>query len=247
MNGKSILCEGGERFVDAVIFDVDDTLYDQLQPFKKAFLFHFKHLSDVPIEKLYLSSRKHSDRLFHKSEAGTVSLLELHTYRIMAACEEFGIDIKYEEAVKFQKTYEKEQKKIAPFPEIITLLERLCQKNKQLAILSNGPHQHQLMKVRQLGLTKWIPAENIFISGAIGCAKPDPAAFLYVEKKLQLKKEKAVYIGDSFENDVIGAKQAGWKAIWMNHRKRDMPDSRVFPDKIVYSPRELLDLADFCL
>ncbi|WP_121661841.1 HAD family hydrolase [Metabacillus litoralis] len=228
--------------MDTIIFDVDDTLYDQLKPFKNAFTSNFKHLTDISIEKLYISSRKHSERLFDKSEAGTVSLLELHTYRIMAACKEFEIEINENEAITFQRTYEEEQKKITLYPEIERLLELLSHKGKQLGILTNGPHQHQLMKINQLGLTRWIPEEHIFISGAIGSAKPALLAFETVEKKLLLNKNHTVYIGDSFDNDVIGAKKAGWYSIWMNHRKKDIPLSSIQPDKIIHTPKELLDL-----
>lgn len=230
--------------MDTIIFDVDDTLYDQLQPFKNAFTSNFEHLTDVPVEKLYISSRKHSDSLFDKSEAGTVSLLELHTYRIMEACKEYNIEINENKAIKFQRTYEEEQKKITLFPEIEILFELLNKKGKQLGILTNGPHQHQLRKINQLGLTRWIPEENIFISGAIGCAKPTPLAFKTVEKKLLLNKNHTVYIGDSFDNDVLGAKKAGWNSIWMNHRKKDIPQSKIQPDKIINTPKELLELID---
>jgi putative hydrolase of the HAD superfamily len=230
--------------VETILFDVDDTLYDQLQPFKNAFDTYFKHLTNVPIEKLYVASRKHSDTLFNKSEAGTISLLELQTYRIMTACKDFGIDIHYQEAVEFQEIYEMEQKKITLFPEIEKLLEQLTEKDKQLGILTNGPHEHQLMKINQLGMTRWIPIENIFISSAIGCAKPDSHAFSIVEKNLSINKDKTVYIGDSFDNDVIGAKQVGWNSIWMNHRNKEKPISTIYPDKIIKSPKELLDLID---
>ncbi|MFJ7935607.1 HAD family hydrolase [Sporosarcina sp. NPDC096371] len=230
--------------MDTVIFDVDDTLYDQLNPFKRAFILNFKHLSNVPIEKLYVSSRRYSDTLFNKSEAGTISLLELHTYRIIAACKEFDIDIDYNEAIEFQNTYEIEQKKITLIPEMEKLIELLYQKNKQLGILTNGPHQHQLTKINQLGLTRWIPIENMFISEAIGSAKPSSSAFHIVERKLQLNKDKTVYIGDSFENDIIGAKKVGWNAIWMNHRKKNRPVSTISPDKIVDRPKELFGLID---
>ncbi|WP_404331755.1 HAD family hydrolase [Mesobacillus maritimus] len=230
--------------MDTILFDVDDTLYDQLQPFKNAFKMSLSHLTNAPIEELYVSSRKHSDTLFNKSEAGTITLIELHTYRIMTACKEFGIEISYNEAIEFQKTYEEHQKKITLFPEIESLLELLNKKDKQLGILTNGPYQHQLMKIKQLGLTKWIPKENIFISSAIGSAKPDPLAFESVEKKLNLNKVKTVFIGDSFENDVIGAKQVGWNSIWMNHRKKTKPGNTFHPDKIISTPKELLDFID---
>lgn len=228
--------------MDTIFFDVDDTLYDQLHPFKNAFDINFKHLTNVPIEKIYVSSRKHSDTLFNKTEAGTIPLLEMQTYRIIAACKDYGIEIQYQEAVEFQKIYEMEQKKITLFPEIEKLLELLIKKDKQLGILTNGPHQHQLMKIKQLGMTRWIPKEHIFISGAIGSAKPDSQAFNIVEKHLSINRDKTVYIGDSFDNDVIGAKQVGWKSIWMNHRNKNKPISTIYPDKVINSPKELLDL-----
>jgi putative hydrolase of the HAD superfamily len=230
--------------MDTIIFDVDDTMYDQLQPFKIAFERQFKHIKKVPIEKLYISSRKHSDTLFNESEAGTISLAELHTYRIKTACKDFGIEISDQEALEFQRAYENEQKKIVLFPEIERLFELLSKKDKQLALLTNGPYEHQRMKIDQLGLTRWVPKEHIFISGAIGSAKPAPEAFLIVEKTLRLGKEKTVYIGDSFENDVAGAKRVGWNAIWMNHRKKELPLSAIQPDKIITTPNELLELVD---
>jgi putative hydrolase of the HAD superfamily len=230
--------------MDTIIFDVDDTLYDQLQPFKVAFEKQFKYVTGVPIDKLYIASRKYSDSLFDQSEAGTISLLELQTHRIMAACQDFGIEIAYQEAIDFQETYLGEQKKITLFPEIELLFNALHKRNKQLAILTNGPEQHQSMKIHQLGLTRWVPKENLFISGAIGYAKPAPQTFEIVEKRLNLKKDTTVYIGDSFDNDVVGAKQAGWHAIWMNHRQKDTPRSVFQPDKILQTPKELLDLVD---
>ncbi|WAA08571.1 HAD family hydrolase [Fervidibacillus albus] len=226
--------------METIIFDVDDTLYDQLRPFQNAFHTVFPELKDAPIEKLYVSSRRHSEKMFEKSERGEISLLELHTYRIMAAFRDFNIDIEYDKAVQFQKVYETEQKKITIFPEMGDLLDLLIEKKKRIAVLTNGPHQHQLMKVNRLGLTRWIPMEHIFVSGAIGSAKPNLETFRFVEKNMQLDKEKTIYIGDSFENDIIGAKRAGWQAIWMNHRKREIQDAPVTPDQIVYSPKELL-------
>lgn len=107
---------------------------------------------------------------------------------------------------------------------------------------TDGDGDHQSMKIKQLNLAKWIPVEHFFISGKIGHAKPKQEVFHYIEKNLQLDKTKTVYIGDSFENDIVGAKEAGWHAIWMNHRKRNAPVSTVKPDHTVHHGKELLDL-----
>lgn len=227
--------------INTVIFDLDDTLYDQLLPFKIAVESCFKeHVPKLPIEQLFVASRKYSDEVFDKSEQGLISLEELHTYRIISACKEFGIELSHDDAVKFQNIYRNQQEKIVLFPDMEKLLGKLVNHQMQLALLTNGPYEHQLMKIKQLGLTKWIPQQNLFISEAIGSAKPHPSAFHYVEEKLGLSNQATVYIGDSFQNDIVGARQVGWHAIWLNHRKKIATISVDYGNKLVFSAGELL-------
>lgn len=240
---EKILISERKLTVDTIIFDVDDTLYDQLIPFEKALRKSLKNsVSDHIINQLYVSSRKHSDALFEKTQAGTISLIDMQTYRISAACQECGIEISNQDAVDFQDRYLEEQYKITLFKNTEKLLDFLYNQNKQLAILTNGNESHQSMKIKQLGLTKWIPEEHHFISEAIGYAKPNKEIFLHVEKQLRLEKSKTVYIGDSFDNDVIGAKQVGWHSIWMNHRERKVPNLNTKPDVVIVNPKKIFDV-----
>ena len=56
---------------------------------------------------------------------------------------------------------------------------------------------------------------------------------------MQLKPEETWFIGDTFEVDVVGAKNAGWHVIWFNHRKRPMPEGNIVPDIEVQTAKEL--------
>ena len=229
--------------MDTIIFDVDDTLYDQAVSFKNT----CKKMIDIPftdqeLDKLYIISRKYSDALFDDQVAGKIAVREMHIRRMKDACAEVGIDMTDQQALDFQEAYVAEQQRINLFDEVTELLDLLVENKKQIAILTNGAKGHQSMKINQLKLNRWFPAENIFISGAIGYAKPSLETFAFLERKLGLDKAKTVYVGDSFANDMVGAKQAGWHAVWMNHRNRNMPDDSVKPDKVLYSARELLEL-----
>ncbi|MCL7749938.1 HAD family hydrolase [Halalkalibacter alkaliphilus] len=230
--------------MDTIIFDVDDTLYDQAQSFYKTVRKLFQEpFSDEEIDQLYKASRKYSEILFDQSEAGEISQFEWQTGRIMAACKDFNIPIDTEKATVFHEMYVTEQKNITLFPEVEELLNVLYKEGKQLGILTNGEEKHQAMKIKQLNLSRWIPAEMTFISGTIGHAKPKREVFDFIEQKMDLDQTKTVYIGDNFEKDIIGAKQAGWQAIWMNHRKKDLPTHATYkPDKEVHSAKELLGL-----
>ncbi|WP_138419610.1 HAD family hydrolase [Aquibacillus sediminis] len=230
--------------MDTIIFDVDDTLYDQAQSFHKTVRKLFQEpLSDEDIDQLYKANRKYSEILFDQSEAGEISQFEWQTGRIIAACKDFNLPIDQEKAATFHETYVAEQQNIALFPEVEELLNKLYQEGKQLGILTNGEEKHQAMKIKQLGLSRWIPAEKTFISGTIGHAKPKREVFDFIEKKMNIDPPQTVYVGDNFEKDIVGAKQAGWQAVWMNHRKKEIPvDSAYNPDNEVHSAKELLDL-----
>ncbi|SFL70285.1 putative hydrolase of the HAD superfamily [Gracilibacillus orientalis] len=230
--------------MQTIIFDVDDTLYDQLQPFRNAVHQQLDtSFTDSEIGSLYKTSRKYSDEVFEKYMSGEITALELQTYRMTKACEEFEIALSYDQAVRFQDVYLSELKKIQLLDPMKRLLEQLSKQGKQLAVLTNGEFDHQMMKVKQLQLTNWIPTEHIFISGDLGYSKPSLEVFNHIEKKLKIEKQETLYIGDSFEHDIFGAKRAGWKAAWMNHRKRKVSQHDIIPDYIVERPDDILVIA----
>ncbi|KAB8127477.1 HAD family hydrolase [Gracilibacillus oryzae] len=229
--------------MQTIIFDVDDTLYDQALSFHRT----FQKLIDSDktyeqLDQIYRKSRKYSEILFDQSEKGEISIKDWQIGRITKAFEDFGIQIDEEEAVRFDQEYKEEQRKISLFPEIKQLLTELKQQGKQLAILTNGEESHQALKIAQLQLDKWIRKDHIFISGTHGIAKPKREIFDIVAAEINSIPEQTVYIGDSFEKDVVGAKQAGWQAIWMNHRNRSIPANSPYkPDEEFHHAKELLD------
>lgn len=112
-----------------------------------------------------------------------------------------------------------------------------------MGVITNGPGNHQNKKVENLNLNKWINEDNIFISEIVNMSKPDEKLFKFVQEKMDLDLDNTFYIGDSYDNDVIGAKRAGWKMIWINRRNSKIPENAHFyPDYIVKNDKELLDL-----
>ncbi len=58
------------------------------------------------------------------------------------------------------------------------------------------------------------------ISAIFGAAKPDPKIFRAALEKANVKAEESVHVGDSLEDDVRGAYQAGIRAIWLDRSGR---------------------------
>lgn len=236
MWSASVFSKGAKK-VTAIIFDVDDTLYDQLRPFQQAYEknFDFK----LPLEVLFKFSRSYSDQVFDQVEHGKISLLEMQIYRITKALERFNIKITSQQAENFQRDYQFYQGQIELLPEMKEALD-LCQSHHfQLGIITNGPAAHQRKKIELLNLFNWIAEENIFISGESGFAKPDSRLFQLAEEKMNLKKPTTYYVGDSFNNDVLGAKRFGWQSIWINHREHAPTNPMILSDFIVDSQLSL--------
>lgn len=223
----------------AFVFDVDDTLYDQVQPFKRAYIKLFGR-EDDNIDKIFVSSRKYSDEVFEASESGLMTMEEMYIYRIRGALGDFGISVSDERALAFQRYYEEFQREITMSGQIKRLLSDLRPRAK-MGVITNGPTKHQWSKINALGLTKWIPGQNILVSGEVGAAKPGRKIFDLAIDRMELDKNEAYFVGDSPENDVAGAANAGWKTIWFNRRNREDALS-VKPDYTVRSEGELYDL-----
>ncbi|HEM5043028.1 TPA: HAD family hydrolase [Streptococcus suis] len=225
----------------ALIFDVDDTLYDQIQPFERALERHIE-VAREQIEPLYLSFRRYADEVFEATAIGKMSLKDSHIYRMKHALADFGYQVSEATALAIQIDYDyfQGQIELSPvFPEIFSW----CQaQGIAMGIITNGPYRHQLRKIRTMGLVNWFELEHVLISGQVGITKPNPAIFQLMEERLEMSGEDICYLGDSFENDVVGAKAANWKAIWFNHRKRIEPIAPYQADKVVTDWDELVEV-----
>ena len=212
-----------ENRMIGLVFDVDDTLYEQIVPFKNAYKSLFD--MDIDTEKFYLLSRYYSDVKFEASRNGEMTMDEYHIYRIQEAAKDLGVCLSDEQALNMQKEYKKNQQKLQMSNITISILDLAKENNVKLGIITNGPSEHQWSKVKALGVEKWIDKENIIVSGDYGINKPDVRIYEIMQEKLQLPNDFLYYIGDSLENDIVGANNAGWKSIWINRYKRKLPEN----------------------
>lgn len=224
----------------ALLFDLDDTIYDQFVPFYQAFTKTFSY-DDISIEELFITSRKLSEEAFLLFENGKIERREMFIYRMKKALLQFNKSCTDEEALFFQNEYKIFSDKIYLLPDMQKLLSYCQKKHIILGIITNGFSNNQRKKIEVLNLQRWIPETHIFISSEVGVSKPNSRIFQIVEEKLCLKKEEKYFVGDSFTSDIIGAKKAGWKAVWFNRRNIRQPDNLIKPDYVVSSEEKLLN------
>jgi len=117
------------------------------------------------------------------------------------------------------------------YPEVSTVLELWHQQGIPLVIISNFDSRlHGLLK--QLGLAPFFSA--VVISSEVGAAKPDPAIFERAIAPYGISPQQAWHIGDSWQDDVLGAQAAQLQPIWLRRATRLLPDSGIeHPNSVV--------------
>ena len=193
----------------AVIFDLDDTLYSKSEVFFKTFC-QFATPS-IDAESLYLTYQKRSDEAFEKFSAGEISLSQSHLERVSNTFKDVGIELSSEKIQAFIKAYQDTLNAITLSEEWIEVFQQCNKESYQIAILTNGPTNHQKNKLYQLNLSKWIPEDFWFISESIQAKKPSIQAFHHVESRISA--DEYFMIGDDIKTDITGAIQANWHPI----------------------------------
>ena len=220
-----------------LVFDLDDTLYDMTQPFKKAYA---KYLSqyNLDVDELFVLNHHYSDAIFPKVMSGEMSVDECGAYRIKRALEDYDIYLTQEEAMAFQLEYRYNQGHIT-LSETVKEMLTYVKEHAQLALYTNGVSDHQWKKLAVINLEQWMDKSCMFVSGDIGYAKPDVKGYELIESKMNAKKEELYFVGDSISMDMAGAKGSGWNMIFVNRRNHDLSTSKYQPDFIVNNEEEM--------
>ena len=95
---------------------------------------------------------------------------------------------------------------IRPFPEAIDVLTTLQERGYRLGIVSNWSWNLR-NRVTQAGLDSFF--ELVWASAYAGCNKPHPGIFQQALARMDLPAGRALYVGDSYRHDVVGARNAG--------------------------------------
>ena len=220
----------------AVIFDLDDTLYSKNEVFFKTFCQFATPTIDA--ESLYLTYQKRSDEAFEKFSSGEITLSQSHLNRVYNTFKDVGIELTSEKIQAFIKAYKDNLNSITLSKEWIEVFQQCNKESYQIAILTNGPTNHQKDKLYQLNLSKWIPEDFWFISESIQVKKPSIQAFHHVESNISA--DEYFMIGDDIHTDIKGAIQANWHPIQFT--KYHQMDAENYSCDVAKEPKDIFPL-----
>lgn len=222
----------------AVLFDVDDTIFDRnraqhlvLEIIVRKLPEVFTNLEKERIKAAFIESDQITTRDF---DAGAPSE-GLRDVRSRLFLQILGINEKYTDTIT--EMYVREYPAVnAPVPGAKYIVSKLSRKYKT-GIVSNGFSDVQYTKLETIGLRQEFTC--IVLSEEIGIRKPNPEIFQYAVDAMKLKPGECMYVGNSYTNDVIGAANAGMMTCWFNREQVESASGDIRPDLIINDLAEL--------
>lgn len=204
---------GGVPPVRAVIFDLDDTLFDDHA---------CMHAGLVALEQLHppLAGRGRTElmaeyqaalaHLLPEWSAGRLTLQDFRHRRFELLFGQWGVAgvSGADGFATFRAGYQAARGVVAGVPELLAAVRA---RGVRVGVLTNFTRPEQVAKLDHCGLSPFIDA---LVTTDEGPPKPHPASYKAVLKSLGVPAAEAVMVGDSWVNDVIGARAVGLRAVW---------------------------------
>jgi HAD superfamily hydrolase (TIGR01509 family) len=227
-----------------ILFDLDDTLiyFDDYweESVKETFC---QHVATMGLEcnslfEVYKEKDLFLEQKYLKQE---ISIQQYRNYRIMESLNHFEISISYETANDFEEMYRTISKtKMKARPQVLRTLEALSEKYS-LGIVTNGTADWQHDKIDALGIKHLFGDKAILISEQIGVEKPSPGIYRKALEYFRVPPQEVLFVGDSWQNDVLGPHQEGIHTIWLNRKDKPIPTG-ANPTSIIREMEKLIGL-----
>lgn len=183
-----------QRF-DAVLFDWDDTLcFAEPHRFRHAQEVARAFGSDLTLAEVY--------RAFIR--AGDSSFDTWHNF-VSRLPAELGIDPDLHGSFIHAYRQRDAYKQFQLFDDVLELIDHLHTRGLRVGLISNNDEVAHYVKLLDVGHR----FEIIVSPETFGIAKPHAAIFHQALALMDVAPARALYVGDSYDNDIVGARAAG--------------------------------------
>ena len=221
------------RTIEAVLFDLDDTLHDDTLAYQSAAedVAHeiaAEHGVDaIALKAAYIAQ---AEGFWKKlsPEALAIKLAHIRPQLWGAALETVGLA---DETIAHRSAHlynEYRKKYYEVFPGVVELLTELRATGKKLGIVTNGFAETHYEKIALLRIGEYFDA--LFIADELGMLKPDPQLFAHACTTLGSAPARTAMVGDRYDRDVKGAAAAGLFTVYLRVRDEVLPEGCTPPD-----------------
>ena len=218
--------------IQAIFFDLDDTLLDRNKAVDKMFLIildkYYDEITDGEKNKMLKRFKDYDSRAYGQNDKAFV---------LEAFFNEFP-PIERIQRNALQKFWNEHFPMCFSINENVLHLVNAIKEQVKVAIITNGSTQRQYAKISNTNLHCCF--DSIFISEEVGISKPDKRIFEFALNKLNVKPEATLFVGDDLEKDIGGCQNANVKGIWFNPNKHSN-DTNIKPFAEIHSLNQLIN------
>ncbi|OGF30834.1 hypothetical protein A3H09_00805 [Candidatus Falkowbacteria bacterium RIFCSPLOWO2_12_FULL_45_13] len=218
--------------IKLVLFDLDDTLYDEADFVKSGLGAVAEYLAvshGLDQSAAYKAMIKH----FKKQGRGKIFNQTLSEFKINPT----AVLIK-----KLVSLYRRHRPEIKVYQGVRPLLERLKSSGLKLALVTDTNWRVQARKLNALGIAKYF--DRIIFTDKLNLKKPDLKIYRQIFKKFMVRPLEVLCVGDDPTCDFIGARTAGCQTIRI--RQGRLMDLRLGPAREAdYAVKSIKELSDF--
>jgi HAD superfamily hydrolase (TIGR01549 family) len=229
--------------IKTVFFDLDDTLFDHQYSRRCGFMaLKSMHpaLSAADIRDMETYHEQLIWANFEKVLSKEISVYDAMTRRICTLCTRFGLildptDIP-ETVRRYDAAYQKNRRAVPGSRELLALLKE----EVQVGIITNGFRDLQEEKIAICGISPLI--DILVISEEAGFNKPDKRIFQTALALADADPAESLYVGDSWNVDILPASACGMKAVWLNRYGQPCPDPSLAREITSYTGLDFREL-----
>lgn len=209
--------------IKGVIFDLDDTLFDEIEYVKSGFLTVSKFLGNTQYYEKLMD-------YFYKGFAAIDNLLK-----------EIN---RYDEKNEILNIYRKHIPTISLKESVLDAIHKLKKQNIKVGIITDGRPDGQMNKIKALKLDMLI--DDIIVTDSLGDVcyrKPCDIAYRMMQHKWNIPFESLVYVGDNLSKDFIAPIKLGMKSIHIKNPNGLYKSNLTNPNVItIYSFDEIIKM-----
>lgn len=225
-----------------VCFDLDDTLYKEIDYLKSAYREIASYAAqlctgmNVPVQVLGI---KAYEAMLDAYKSNRNAFEVLNTY--------LGLELPVADLLQMYRVHMPD---ISLEEDVRNTLDRLKAEGVLMGIVSDGRELTQWNKVWALRLTEWIDEKFIIINSSQECFKPNSCGYEKLMKAVRTQSSEEdisfMYVGDNIKKDFVWPKSNGWETVCLKNDGRNIhaqdferTPSNALPDRIVESIREI--------
>jgi FMN hydrolase / 5-amino-6-(5-phospho-D-ribitylamino)uracil phosphatase len=227
--------------IEAMTFDLDDTLYDNLPVIKKAVATMFSELEER-YPKIKVAPDDFRAEMIGRQKSlspdGGADLGALRHRTISHFAAEAGYGNASEIADDVMQAFLRERNNVVLFPGVLETLSLLSSRGIKLGAITNGNADMSKTPLKDA-------LEFCVSAGALGQLKPGEAPFLEALSLCSSSPARTVHVGDDLVSDVSGAHRLGIRTVWFNCKNKPLPEEhKEQVDAIITDIRQLQALVE---